>query len=112
MRSKLTEKELALLDELRFDGFVENLGEMVAHGTEGAYLDARVFLGDWGFDCGDIGVPVTLFYGEADHNVPIQMGEYYRDTIPGSRAVFYPGEGHLIMYSRANEILGSLREGG
>jgi pimeloyl-ACP methyl ester carboxylesterase len=112
MRSTLPKGELALLDEPRFGGFVENLGEMVDHGSKGAYWDARVFLGEWGFDCKDIRVPVFLFYGRADHNVPVRMGEYYRDSIPGSRATFYRGEGHFIMYSRVSEILGSLREGG
>jgi pimeloyl-ACP methyl ester carboxylesterase len=113
MRSRLPEGELALLDEPRFAGFVESLGEMVARGSKGAYWDARVFLGDWGFGCADIEVPVFLFYGRADHNVPVHMGEYYRDSIPGSRATFYPDEGHLIMYSRASEILSSLLgEGG
>lgn len=108
MRSTLPEGERALLGEPRFAGFVEDLGEMVRHGSEGAYWDARVVLGDWGFDCRNIEVPVSLFYGTADRNVPVQMGEFYRDSIPASRAMFYPGEGHFIMYSRVSEILGSL----
>ena len=53
-------------------------------------------------------MPVSLFYGTDDQNVPIQMGEYYRDAIPTTEATFYEGEGHFIMYSRANEILRSL----
>ena len=104
----LPDDELALLETPRFDGFFENLGEMVKNGSEGAYWDARVFLGEWGFDCADIKMPVSLFYGADDQNVPIQMGEYYRDTIPSTDASFYEGEGHFIMYSRANEILRSL----
>jgi pimeloyl-ACP methyl ester carboxylesterase len=106
--SILPEDESALLDTPRFDGFFENIGEMVKHGSKGAYWDARVFLGDWGFDCADIEMPVSLFYGTADQNVPIQMGEYYRDAIPSTEATFYEGEGHFIMYSRATEILNSL----
>ena len=106
--SLLPDDELALLETPRFDGFFENFGEMVKHGSEGAYWDARVFLGEWGFDCADIEMPVSLFYGTDDQNVPIQMGEYYRDTIPNTDASFYEGEGHFIMYSRANEILRSL----
>jgi len=106
--SLLPDDELALLDTPRFDGFFENFDEMVKHGSEGAYWDARVFLGEWGFDCADIEMPVSLFYGTDDQNVPIQMGEYYRDAIPTTEATFYQGEGHFIMYSRANEILRSL----
>ena len=106
--SQLTDDELALLETPRFDGFFENSGEMVKHGSEGAYWDARVFLADWGFDCADIEMPVSLFYGTDDRSVPIQMGEYYRDAIPTTEATFYRGESHFIMYSRAEEILNSL----
>jgi len=108
MRSLLPDDEAALLETPRFDGFYENVGEMVKHSSKGAYEDARVFLGQWGFDCADIEVPVSLFYGTADRNVPIQMGEYYRDSIPTTEATFYKDEGHFIIYSRADEILSSL----
>ncbi len=106
--SLLPDDELALLDTPRFDGFFDNFGEMVKNGSQGAYWDARAFLGEWGFDCADIEIPVSLFYGTVDQNVPIQMGEYYRDAIPDAEATFYEGEGHFIMYSRADEILSSL----
>ncbi len=106
--SLLPDEELALLESPRFDGFLDHLDEMVKNGSEGAYWDARVFLGEWGFDCEEIEMPVSLFYGTADRNVPIQMGEYYRDAIPSTEATFYEGEGHFIMYSRATEILNSL----
>ncbi len=108
MSSLLPDDELALLETPRFGGYLENMGEMVKDGSKGAYWDARVFLGEWGFDCEDIEMPVSLFYGTADRNVPIQMGEYYRDAIPTTDATFYKDEGHFIMYSRANEILRSL----
>jgi pimeloyl-ACP methyl ester carboxylesterase len=108
MGSLLPDAEQAMLDTPRFAGFFDNLGEMTKYGSKGAYWDARVFLGEWGFDCADIEVPVDLFYGTEDQNVPVQMGEYYRDTIPNSSAVFYEGEGHFIMYSRAREILDRL----
>ena len=78
--SLLPDDEVALLETPRFDGFFENFDEMVKHGSKGAYWDARVFLGEWGFDCTDIEMPVSLFYGTDDQNVPIQMGEYYRDA--------------------------------
>jgi pimeloyl-ACP methyl ester carboxylesterase len=103
--SLLPDAERAMLNTPRFDGFFDNLGEMTKHGSHGAYWDARVFLGEWGFDCADIEVPVDLYYGTEDRNIPVQMGEYYRDAIPNSSAVFYEGEGHFVMYSRAQDIL-------
>ena len=44
----LPDDELALLDTPRFEGFFEHLDEMVRNGSEGAYRDVRVFLGEWG----------------------------------------------------------------
>lgn len=108
----LTDDTAALLDTARFAGFDEHLGEMVRDGSKGAYWDARVFLGSWDFRCEDITAPVTLFYGGADRNVPLSMGEYYRDTIPGARAAFHEGDDHFLLYSRADEILASLRGDG
>jgi len=106
--SLLPRDELAMSSTPRFGGFFDNLGEMTKHGSQGAYWDARVFLGDWGFECAAIEMPVALFYGTEDRNVPIQMCEYYRDTIPESTPTFYEGEGHFIMYSCAAEILNTL----
>ena len=108
--SLLPDDELALLKTPRFDGFFTNFDEMFKNGSDGAYWDARSFLGEWGFECADIEMPVSLFYGTVDRNVPIQMGEYYRDEIPNSEATFYDGEGHFIMYSRAKEILRKLAQ--
>lgn len=111
----LPQSELALLDTAAFEGFLDHSGEMVKHGAKGAYWDARMVLGEWGFECADIEMPVDLFYGTEDRNVPPAMGEYYRDAIPSTSSTFYEGEGHFILYTRATEILGpiveSFREG-
>lgn len=110
MARLLPEAEAALLDTERFDGFLDNTKEMCSRGSRGPYWDGRVFLGDWGFDCARIETPVSLFYGAEDGNVPLQMGEYYRDAIPSVAFTSYAGEGHLIMYTRASEILGQVAE--
>jgi pimeloyl-ACP methyl ester carboxylesterase len=106
----LPEAERELLQTTRFEGFLAHADEMVKHGSKGAYWDARVILGGWGFECADIEMPVNLFYGAEDRNVPPAMGEYYRDVIPNTSSTFYEGEGHFILYSRAVEILGSIVE--
>jgi hypothetical protein len=46
--SLLPDDELALLETPRFDGFFANFDEMVKNGSDGAYWDARSFLGEWG----------------------------------------------------------------
>lgn len=112
MTSLLPPNEAALFDEPRFDGFLENLGEMTKHGSRGAYADAKAFLGTWNFECTDIQTPLFLFYGNADKNVPPQMGQYYRNAVPNSKLILYEDEGHFIMYTRAEEIFKSLGSSG
>ena len=53
-------------------------------------------------------MPVYLWQGEADANVPPAMGRYLAAKIPGCRATFYPGEGHLMAIDRMPEILATL----
>ncbi|MGI9584503.1 MAG: alpha/beta fold hydrolase [Acidimicrobiia bacterium] len=108
LASMLPEDEAAILDSPGFAGFADNMGEMVKNGNAGAYADAKAFLGDWRFDPADIEIPVQLFYGSADSNVPLPMGEWYRDTVPDAELTVYEGEGHFIMYTRAREILSAM----
>jgi pimeloyl-ACP methyl ester carboxylesterase len=112
MASLLPSKEIAMLDDSRFDGFFDNLGEMTKHGSRGAFVDAKAFLGKWDFECADIEMPLFLFYGSTDKNVPLQMGQYYHDAVSNSALNIFEDEGHFIMYSRAEEILKSLSKDG
>lgn len=50
---------------------------------------------DWEFELDDIGVPVFLWYGKADHIVPLSMGFHYAERISTAEAHFYPNQGHL-----------------
>jgi pimeloyl-ACP methyl ester carboxylesterase len=63
----------------------------------------------WDFDPRQINIPVFLWHGETDQNAPVAMGRYMADAISHSRAVFYPGEGHLSVFRKcAGEIIGAL----
>jgi pimeloyl-ACP methyl ester carboxylesterase len=70
-------------------------------GTQDFVLFAR----DWGFRLQDIAVPVHLWHGDADRNVPIGHARLLAERIPG--AVFHecPGEGHLLYVVHLEEIL-------
>lgn len=41
--------------------------------------------------------PTLILWGEVDTLVPLDVGEAYRDAIPGSRLVVFPGIGHIPM---------------
>ena len=59
----------------------------------------------WGFNLKNITAKVLLFYGAADKNLSLKMGQYYAAEIPHSQLIVYPNEGHLVSWTHAEEIL-------
>jgi pimeloyl-ACP methyl ester carboxylesterase len=87
-----------------------NYKEAFREGYKGVELDLKLYTENWGFDLGDIKAKVLLFYGEDDKNVSIAMGKYYAAQIPHSKLIVYPGEGHLVSRTHAEEILKALTD--
>ena len=83
--------------------------ESYRNGADGAAWEAAMLVRDWGFRLGDITMPVHIWHGEADANNSLQFGKYLRDTIPNTKATFFPGEGHFFILKRWGEILASLK---
>lgn len=77
-------------------------------GFRGPELDLKLYTSDWGFDLGHIRKRVVLWYGADDKNVSLNMGKYYHKKIPNSTLTVYPGGGHLISITHAEEILKTL----
>lgn len=55
-------------------------------------------------------LPVTLWVGAADRNVPAAQAPAWGAAAPHAKVRVLEQEGHLIFYSRAREILGWLAE--
>jgi pimeloyl-ACP methyl ester carboxylesterase len=51
---------------------------------------------------------IRLFHGEIDDRVPLHHAEHLVRVIPSSHLTVYPGEGHMIIFERAEDILGAL----
>ncbi len=88
--------------------FKEEIVEAYRSGSRGAAWEAVMYARPWGFRLEDIVMEVHLWQGEVDVNVPPSMGRYQARVIPNCRATFHPGEGHLLLVDRMEEILGSL----
>jgi pimeloyl-ACP methyl ester carboxylesterase len=87
---------------------VRNATELYRQGRRGLYDEALVLARPWGFDPEDVPVPVLLWHGGHDRTVPPAMGRHMARVLPDCRAVFYPGEGHHLVYDRWREILTTL----
>ncbi len=88
--------------------FVEDLREAFRRGSRGPAHELVLYSRPWGFRLEDISMPVFLWQGDADANVPVSMGHYQAHAIPNCHATFYAGEGHLLCIDRMPEILSAL----
>ena len=67
--------------------------------------DLELLSDDWGFALGDISVPVHLWQGDADKNVPPSHARIQHEAIGDSVLHWCPGEGHFLFFDHVEEIL-------
>jgi pimeloyl-ACP methyl ester carboxylesterase len=71
--------------------------ESVRNGIWGWYDDEVAFVTPWGFDVGNIKVPVAIWQGARDRTTPIAHGEWLASHIPGVHPHLLPDHGHLSL---------------
>jgi pimeloyl-ACP methyl ester carboxylesterase len=99
---------VALSDPRVAAGLTATFREAFRTGYLGALRDAELYAQPWGFRLADIAVPVMLWHGEADVNVPASVGRYVAAAIPGCRATFRTGEGHVSIFRDLERMLAPL----
>jgi pimeloyl-ACP methyl ester carboxylesterase len=62
--------------------------------------DEILFARPWGFDLSAITVPVHLWQGALDVNVPVQHARHLASVIPGAELTVLPDEAHLSLAFR------------
>jgi pimeloyl-ACP methyl ester carboxylesterase len=72
--------------------------------------DFEVFFAEWGFQLSSIAVPVHLWQGDADVNVPPLHARLMHEQIPGSVLHELPGAGHFFIFDHLVEICEALKE--
>ncbi len=85
--------------------FLRDTQEAFRAGSRGASRDNAIIVGRWGFRLDEIRVPVHVWQGGADRNVPASHGRYQAGAIPGATLHFYADEGHLLVIERIGEII-------
>jgi pimeloyl-ACP methyl ester carboxylesterase len=91
------------------EGFMACFEEACRQGVDGPVADMGLVARPWGFDLSSIGVPVLLWHGEHDRNVPVASGRYLAGAVPHCQATFYPNEAHLsVPLNHQDEIFGAL----
>jgi pimeloyl-ACP methyl ester carboxylesterase len=110
MRRTVPECDVAVIDRPEV---TESLLAMIAKpmsrtAARAAVQDVQLEGRPWGFPLGDIAIPVHVWHGDADRNVPFANGEYQSRQIPDATMHALPGEGHWIALSHFEEILDAI----
>ncbi|MGM0595231.1 MAG: alpha/beta fold hydrolase, partial [Pseudomonadota bacterium] len=92
------------------DVFRRSLREAFRQGGGGAHRDMMLYGQPWGFDLGEIALPLTLWHGEADRLLSPRMCRQQARALPHAVAHYVPGEGHFSLpINSADEMLRHLR---
>jgi pimeloyl-ACP methyl ester carboxylesterase len=97
------DREIVLPDTEFQMGFIRMVREAMRQGTRGAFHESLLTITDRGFRLQDIQMPILLWHGESDQNIPVEMAHYAATAIPKCEAEFYPNEGHLSLFKKNAE---------
>jgi pimeloyl-ACP methyl ester carboxylesterase len=90
------------------DALEASLVESFRQGIGPATWDGVTVARGEGFQLEDIQPEVLIWHGEQDRNDPVAMARVQEQRLPHVRARYYPDEGHLIFFSRIEQILTEL----
>jgi pimeloyl-ACP methyl ester carboxylesterase len=90
------------------DALGESLAESFRQGIAPATWDGVAVARGEGFRLEDIWPEVLIWHGERDRNDPVAMARAQEQRLTHVRAHYYPDDGHLIFFSRIEEILAQL----
>ncbi len=102
--------QAALAEPIVWQTLLDETRDAVRQGVRGVVLDAAIYQRRWGFLPQEVYLPVTLWHGEADYEVPTRMGRALAQDLLNCKAHFIKDEGHIsLAYYHVDEILAEVR---
>lgn len=87
---------------------INNLRVKHKTAARAAAQDFELFAQPWGFDLDEIDMPVHIWQGDADVNVPPSHARRYEREIPETTTHFTDDDGHLLLYDYGEDILNTV----
>ena len=97
--------QLIFQDTAYLSSLLASTTEAFRQGASGPAQEMRLVVKPWGFNLEDIDVPVSIFQGKLDSQVPVSHAEIFRDKLPNARLRSFEEDAHLsTLYNHAEEI--------
>lgn len=71
--------------------------EAMRQGAKGVTHDLYLNTQEWDFSLDEIRIPLMVFHGEQDRNVPIAPVKRFVANLPTAQFLSYPEEGHFSL---------------
>jgi pimeloyl-ACP methyl ester carboxylesterase len=97
------DRELLASPQIR-NALVESLREAFANGPAGWFDDAWCLTGPWGFALSEVALPVHMWNGEVDRNVPLHAVKRMAAELDVASFEVIPGGGHLSWLAQAESV--------
>ena len=90
--------------------FLDDLIDGTTHQCRALLHDLALFGRPWGFELGDVTVPVRWWHGDVDPFVPLAEARRAAALLPDVEFVIRPDESHLGEFAAADKVLAVLAE--
>lgn len=87
---------------------VADIQEGYRQDWKGPSQDDILINSPWGFPLEEISVPIYIWTGEVDKNVPVNQAQYQHDRITNSQLTILQGQAHLYLLTHWRQILSKL----
>jgi pimeloyl-ACP methyl ester carboxylesterase/DNA-binding CsgD family transcriptional regulator len=108
-QSPLMDREVLGTPEIRAV-YHQSMLEAARQGERDMMLEQLMMARDWGFSLEGIDLPVTMWHGEVDRHVPIQMARDIHRQLPNAQIKTLPGAGHFLIFRYWPEIIADLSQ--
>ncbi len=97
MSGLASEDRRALNDPKRYRIIMGSGHESLASSTQAIRTDGDVYTSDWRFDLKGIRIPIHIWHGELDQNIPASSVKKIAAMIPQAITKWFPNDGHYSL---------------
>lgn len=105
---KLPSPDRQMFDRAEYRSLVRQEAICASKTSAKAAVQDFALYRDWGFRLEEISIPVELFHGAMDANVPLSHARQLADRLPKGKLHIYPRHGHLSILDERLAILHSV----